>query len=171
MSVRIYAKEEGGLTPYQVMQREDILNTVTSDTTDKALSAAQGKRLFTQITDHTHALTSASLTGILPLDKGGTGGTSVSSFFTNFGLKNGAQRQVQRGTVSIIAPAGGVGSAVLTFSPVFETPPTVVVSPYTTNPGYYSATTGGLSTSQCTVYIANSGSTQVTISVRYIAIY
>ena len=45
MSIRIYAKEEGGLTPYQVMQREDILNTVTSDATDKALSAAQGKRL------------------------------------------------------------------------------------------------------------------------------
>ncbi|MEA5016841.1 MAG: hypothetical protein VB099_20025 [Candidatus Limiplasma sp.] len=86
MSIRIYAKEEGGLTPYQVMQREDILNTVTSDATDKALSAAQGKRLFTQITDHTHALTSAGLTGILSVNKGGTGATTAAAARTALGM-------------------------------------------------------------------------------------
>lgn len=85
MSFRIYAKEEGGMVPRDVVQMEDILNTVTSDATDKALSAAQGKVLFTQITDHTHDLTSNKLTGILPVNKGGTGGTTGPEALANLG--------------------------------------------------------------------------------------
>lgn len=81
MSVRIYAKEESGIEPYQVMRREDILNTLTSDATDKALSAAQGRALA----NHTHALTSANLTDTLPVNKGGIGATTGSDALENLG--------------------------------------------------------------------------------------
>ena len=46
MSMRIYAKEEGGLAPHELLRTEDIVNGLTSVAADKVLAAAQGKVLL-----------------------------------------------------------------------------------------------------------------------------
>ena len=99
MSVRIYAKEECGLTPYQVMQREDILNTLASDATDKALSVAQGKAL------------SAALAG----KQNAINASNAAETRSKLGLASGALKEIQRGIVTIDAVANGGASAEFPF--------------------------------------------------------
>ena len=207
MSVRIYAKEEGGITPYQLMQREDILNTVTSDATDKALSAAQGKALASaSVETWWHTRTAAGVhifegrgtigkvrlrANYTPGDTFEVNGTPVTAVTGGQALQKwtiwrwalliydtstpylylftGDAPDVRCGTITITAPAGGVGNATVSFSPLFNATPIVVATPTTSRPDLISASTLVPSTSEVTFYLHNGSSSAGNWVIRYIA--
>lgn len=46
-----------------------------------------GEETFSQL-DHSHALTDSSITGVTPIEKGGTGESTISDILTSFGLES-----------------------------------------------------------------------------------
>lgn len=76
---------------------------------------------------------------------------------------------IRCGTVSVTAPAGGVGNATVSFSPPFNATPIVVVTPTTSRPDLISAATLVPSTSEVTIYLSNGSGSAGNWWVRYIA--
>lgn len=73
------------------------------------------------------------------------------------------------GSVAVLAPAAGVGSATVTFpAGLFTTTPRVVVSAVTSRPDNRSAGMGSLSAASCTIYVYSAVS-EGTVSVSWIA--
>ena len=80
-------------------------------------------------TSHTHALTSSSLTGTLPIEIGGTGATTRNAALTALGIKAGG--------VGIDIPAGEVRASI---DVMFDTPYTnsgyaIIITPSTSIAG------------------------------------
>ena len=102
-----------------------VINNLTSTSTTDALSANQGKILKGLADSHTHSASDIT-SGTLPLTRGGTGVTSLTSLKSLLGLSS-SNYQILYGTASVYT---GSESSYATFSPPFKSTPVVVATAY-----------------------------------------
>lgn len=163
---------------YRAMILRRLLNSVQGNAQYGIGTANSKPAAFVQLSHDGIAVnamtlsdTGTSFTKPVSIAGGGTGAATVADARTALGLKSGALKEIQIGTVSILTAANDVSSLPIAFPVAFSGTPKVFLSISEGDPDARHASPSGESATGVTINVRNYNASVFSLNVMWMAIY